>query len=128
MEYTHVPLTCLLGGISGLVGAFVLQFWVSAVNFPQNVGGKPMNSWVAFIVVCFELTVLGASLGAFLGMLALNGLPQPYHPVFHVPRFAFASKDRFFLVIEARDPKFDLHDTFRFLQSLGPTEVSEVPN
>ena len=125
---TRVPLVCLLGGILGGLGGFFLQYWINVLNFPLNIAGKPLNSWPAFIVVTFECTILGASLAAFLGMLALNGLPQPYHPVFNVPRFAFASKDRFFLVIESADPRFDIHDTFRFLESLGPTEVSEVPN
>jgi hypothetical protein len=118
MEFknTHVPLVCLLGGIFGGLGGFFLQYWISAINYPVNVGGRPFNSWVAFIVVTFECTILGASLAAFLGMLALNALPQPYHPVFNAPRFAFASKD----------PHFDIHDTFQFLQSLAPKEVTEV--
>jgi hypothetical protein len=121
-------LIVLLGGIAGGIGGYLLQYWVSALNYPINAGGKPFNSWVVFIVVCFELSILGSSFGAFAGMLALNGLPEPYHPVFHVPRFAAASRDAFFLVIESRDPKFDLHDTFRFLQGLNPREISEVPN
>ena len=128
MEFksTRVPLVCLLGGIFGGLGGFFLQYWISAINYPVNVGGRPFNSWVAFIVVTFECTILGASLAAFLGMLALNALPQPYHPVFNAPRFALASKDVFFLAILAKDPHFDIHDTFQFLQSLGPREVTEV--
>jgi hypothetical protein len=125
---THVPLVCLLGGIFGGLGGFLLQYWVSAVDFPLNVGGRPLNSWPAFIVVTFECTILGASLAAFLGMLALNKLPQPYHPVFNAPRFAFASKDVFFLVIIADDPKFDLRKTFEFMETLGPKEITEVPH
>jgi len=128
MEFTstRVPLVCLLGGIFGGLGGFFLQYWISAINYPVNIGGRPFNSWVAFIVVTFECTILGAALSAFLGMLALNALPQPYHPVFNAPRFAFTSKDAFFLAILARDPKFDIHDTFEFLQALGPKEVTEV--
>jgi hypothetical protein len=128
LRKTAVPLLTLLGGLSGTIGGFLLQYWVSAINYPINAGGKPLNSWVAFVIVCFELTILGASLGAFIGMLALNGLPEPYHPVFHAPRFAAVTRDSFFLVIESRDPKFELHDTFRFLQTLNPREVTEVPN
>lgn len=124
---TRVPLVCLLGGILGGLGGFFLQYWISVLNYPINIGGKPLNSWPAFIVVTFECTILGASLAAFLGMLALNGLPQPFHPVFGVPRFSSASRDRFFLAIEAVDPQFDIHDTFRFLEGLGAREVQEIP-
>jgi len=125
---TKVPLVCLIGGIFGGLAGFFLQYWIHVLNYPQNIGGRPLNSWVAFIVVTFECTILGASVSALLGMLALNGLPQPYHPVFNVPRFAFASKDRFFLAIQAEDPKFDIHDTFRFLEGLGARDVQEIPN
>ncbi len=125
---TRVPLVVLLGGILGGAGGFLLQYWISAVDFPINVAGKPLNSWVAFIVVTFECTILGASLAALLGMLALNGLPQPYHPLFNVPGFARASKDGFFLVIESTDPKFDLVETTRFLRDLNPKTVEEVPD
>jgi len=127
-NYTKVPLVCLLGGIFGGLGGFFMQYWIHVLNYPQNIAGKPLNSWPAFIVVAFECTILGASLSALLGMLALNGLPQPYHPVFNVPRFAFVTRDRFFLAIEAADPKFDIHDTFRFLEGLGARDVQEIPN
>jgi hypothetical protein len=123
---SRLPLIVLIGGLFGCVGGYVLQYWVSVVAYPVNVGGKPFHSWPAFIPVTFECTILAAALAAVLGMLALNGLPMPYHPVFNVPRFALASRNRFFLVIEAADTKFELEETRRFLETLGPREVSTV--
>jgi hypothetical protein len=124
--HTRLPLIVLLGGLCGCIGGYLLQYWVSVVAYPLNVGGKPLHSWPMFIPVTFECTILVASLSAVLGMLALNRLPTPYHPVFNVSRFALASRNRFFLCIEANDPRFDLSGTQRFLESLDPREVSTV--
>jgi len=125
---TNVPMVVLVGGILGGLGGYLMQYWISAINYPLNVGGRPYHSWPAFIVVTFEMTILAAGLTAVLGMLGLNGLPQPYHPVFNVPSFALASRDRFFLLIEAADPKFDRAATQRFLESVNARVISEVPH
>ncbi len=126
-RYTvRLPLLVLIGGIVGGIAGFGLQYWVSVIEYPYNIGGRPLNSWPAFVPVAFETTVLLAAFAAVFGMLGLNGLPQPYHPVFNVPRFELASRSLFFLCIESTDPQFDMAETRRFLESLNPREVSEV--
>ena len=126
--YTPVPLFTLLGGITGGLGAYFMQWYSMGKLYPLNVGGRPLNSWPNFIPVTFELTILIAALCALISMLALNKLPEPHHPVFSVPEFRRSSIDRFFLCIEARDPHFDSNETRRFLDSLNPSNVLEVPD
>jgi len=126
LKRTRLPRLVLLGGILGGLGGFSLEYWASTIAYPMNIGGRPLNSWPHFIPVTFETTVLGAALSCFVGMWALNKLPQPYHPVFNVPALELASSDRFFLCIEATDPRFDAHETRAFLESLHPVGVSDV--
>ncbi|HUG53664.1 MAG TPA: DUF3341 domain-containing protein [Vicinamibacteria bacterium] len=125
-HHSRLPLLVLVGGVVGLVGGAALQYWVSVIEYPLNIGGRPLNSWPSFIPPAYETTILVAALTAVLGMLALNGLPQPYHPVFNVPSFALASKDRFFLLVESTDPRYDHDETWSFLVNLGARVVSEV--
>jgi hypothetical protein len=123
-----VPFITLIGGLVGGAAGYLMQYWMSAVSYPLNIGGKPYHSWPAFIVITFEMTILFAGLSAVFGMLALNGLPMPYHPVFNVPRFAFATKDRFFLIVFSTDPQYHPVRTRKFLEELGPRSIAEVPS
>ena len=126
LPQTKLPLIVLGGAITGGLVGYGLQFWASTIAYPVNIGGRPLHSWPSFLVPTFETTILFSALAAVVGMLALNGLPMPYHPVFNDPRFVMASRDRFFLCIESADPKFDLAQTRRFLEGLGPREVCDV--
>lgn len=121
-----LPRYVLGAGLLGCIGGFSLLYWIAAITYPLNVGGRPYNSWVSFIPITFEVTVLLAGLTTLGALIMLCGFPMPYHPVFNVPRFKLASRDRFFLCIEAKDPKFDLQKTRQFLESLAPHEISEV--
>jgi len=123
---TILPLLVLCGALLGCVGGYFMQYYATNVAYPLNVGGRPMHSWPMFVPITFELTILVGGLTAVIGMLALNGLPMPYHPLFNVPRFALATHDRFFLAIDARDRRFDRQGTARFLREIGAREVFEV--
>jgi hypothetical protein len=123
-----VPLITLIGGIVGGGSGFLMQYWMATVSYPTNIGGRPLFSWPSFIVITFEMTILFAAISAVFGMLALNGLPMPYHPAFNVPRFALATKDRFFLIVFASDKKYDAPVTRSFLEAMNPRSISEVPS
>jgi len=127
-EKNGVALVCLVGGLLGCTGAYVLQWWINTISYPVNIGGRPFHSWPAFIIVTFEMTILFSGLSAVFGMLALNGLPMPHHPVFNVPQFDAASRDRFFIIIFSSDKNYDPVRTRAFLEELNPLSVSEVPS
>lgn len=123
---SRVPLIVLIGGILGCLGGFLLQYWVAVIDYPINIGGRPLNSWPSFIPVTFEVTILLAAIAAVFSVLALNGLPMPYHPVFNVERFELASRNRFFLCIEASDPNFETENVRRFFETVSSLGVYEV--
>ena len=123
---TKLPLLVLAGGLIGCASALGMMWFSATIHYPINVAGKPFASWPMFVPITFELTVLCASLFAVFGMLGMNGLPMPYHPIFNAPRFAFASRDRFFLCIEARDPRYQEDDVRAFLGGLNAKEVVAV--
>ncbi len=124
--FNPLPALILGGGLTGAAFAWALQYYIAAIEYPLNVGGRPLNSWPSFIIIMFELTILFAGTAAFLGSLLLSGLPRPNFPLFNLPRFAAASQDRFFLCIEARDAVFRLDRTSELLESLSPVEVFQV--
>ena len=126
LHKNKLPLIVLVGGIVGGLTGYLLQYYITVISFPINIGGRPLHSWPSYIIITFELNILFGALSAVLGMLGLCGLPMPYHPVFNAPRFALASRNRFFLCIESADPLFDLAATGDFLRALEPHEVSEV--
>ena len=123
---TRLSKIVLAGGLTGLLSGIGLQEWVHEIAYPINIAGKPLNIWPQFVPVTFELTILFAAIAGVLGMIILNGLPMPYHPVFNVARFERASRDKFFLLVESTDPKFDRLQTLNFLKGLNPSEVNEV--
>lgn len=127
LQRTWISVVVLAGGILGAAGGFGMQFYASVIAYPLNAGGKPLNSWPAFLPITFETAILGAAFAAILGFFFLSGLPEPYHPVFNAPAFDQASRDRFFLSIEVEDPQFELDSTRAFLQDLDALEVVEVP-
>jgi len=128
LHHNKLPLLVLAGGIAGGTLGYLLQYFVTTIYYPINIGGRPLHSWPAYIIITFEMTILFAALTAVFGLLGLCGLPMLYHPAFNAPRFALASRNRFFLCIESTDPLFEPERTAEFLATLEPTEVTEVAN
>jgi hypothetical protein len=124
----RVSLVVLLGGLAGMITAYSLQYWVANITYQTNIGGRPYHSWPSFIIITFELTILFGGISAAVGMLGLNGLPMPYHPVFNVPEFVKATENKFFLVVFSSDPNYDPVQTRAFLNDLSPRMVAEVPS
>lgn len=125
--HSRIPLFVFIGGLIGCCGGFFLQYYPNVMGYALDIGGKPFDSWPAFIPITFELTILCAAIACFFGLFIVNRMPMPYHPVFNVPRFSQASQDRFFLCIRSRDPRFNVEETARFLRDFNPTEVNIVP-
>lgn len=123
---SHLPKLVLAGGITGAVVGFGMQYYASVVHYPLNVGGRPFNSWPSFIIITFEMTILFAALTAVFGMLLLNGLPRPHHPVFDVEEFELASRDRFFLLIPWYDPAYDRDQAHSLFEGFTPLSLNEV--
>ncbi len=121
-----LPYLVLLGGLTGCIGGFFMQTWMSHIDYPWNIGGRPSFSWPAFIPVTFELTILCSALTTVIGMFSLNGLPRPHHPIFNTPNFDRSAIDHYFLCIEAKDPKYDEEEVIKFLQELGPEAVTPI--
>jgi hypothetical protein len=128
IKHSKLALFVLCCGIAGCLTGFLMQYFASVIHYPLNIGGRPLNSWPQFIPITFEMTILFSAVGAVIGMIFRNGLPRPVHPVFNVDRFELASRDKFFLLIESEDPKFDAAETKRFLTSLQPAGIFEVEN
>lgn len=126
LHRNKLPLIVLIGGLLGGLTGYLMQYFITVIYFPINIGGRPLHSWPSYIIITFELTILFGAIASVLGLLGLCGLPMPYHPVFNVPRFSAATRDRFFLCIEAEDPLFDVEKTSGFLSNLEAKEVSEV--
>jgi hypothetical protein len=127
LKSSPLPYIILAGGILGGAGGFFMQTYATVVDLPLNIGGRPLFSWIAYVPITFELTVLIAALAGIVGLFALTRFPQPYHPLFRSEDFVeHGSSDRYYLDIEASDPGFDLERTRLFLQSLGAVEVSEI--
>jgi len=122
-----LPFVVLVGGVVGCLSGIALQYWTTVIAYPLNIGGRPVFSWPSFVPVVFEMTVLFAALSAVLGMLAMNGLPRPHHPLFAIPSFDRATQDKFFLCILSVDSQYHPQTTRQFLERLGPVEVIDVP-
>lgn len=121
-----LPVLVLACGLLGTFTAWIMQYYIAVIDYPTNIGGRPLSSWPSFIVIMFELTILFASVAAFLGTLGFAGLPLPHHPIFNTRNFGDASNNRFFLCVEARDPLFDAEKVTDLLSQMDPLEVQEI--
>ena len=128
IKQSKLSLFVLCCGIAGGLTGFFLPYFAAAIDYPLNIGGRPLNSWPYWIPITFELTILFAAIGAVVGMIFRNGLPRPVHPLFNVDRFEMVTRDKFYLCIEATDPKFDAAETEQFLRSLKPSFLTIVDN